>query len=141
MVDELGLAEKVVRHTYFIPTSAVNRYFGAADLVVQPYRSATQSGISQLAYHFGKPMVVTPVGGLPEIVPHGEAGYVVDPDPTAIADAILDFFDNERAADLTAGVIAGKSRFSWASMVEGIESLCRHASLEKGSQTKLSTKR
>ncbi len=128
LVETLGLADRLVRHTYFIPTAEVNRYFGAADLVVQPYRSATQSGISQLAYHFEKPMVVTPVGGLPEIVPHGRAGYVVPPRPTAIADAILDFYENDRGAELTAGVVAGKSRFSWKAMVAGIESLYHRVS-------------
>ena len=76
-VDRLDLKESVVLHTHFIPNDAVRYYFSAASLVVQPYKTATQSGISQMAYHFGVPMVVTAVGGLPEIVPDGDAGYVV----------------------------------------------------------------
>lgn len=75
----------------FIPNERVKYYFSAADLIVQPYKTATQSGISQMAYHFEKPMLVTHVGGLPEIVPDGKAGYVVSPNPKAIADGILRF--------------------------------------------------
>ncbi|MGX5816759.1 glycosyltransferase [Chitinophaga lutea] len=85
----LGPRVKVIED--FIPNDEVKYYFSAADLIVQPYRTATQSGISQMAYHFGKPMLVTNVGGLPEIVPHGKAGYVVMPDPASIADGIMHF--------------------------------------------------
>lgn len=125
LIDELGLNNQLVLHTDFIPDEAVKYYFGAADLVVQPYRSATQSGISQLAYHFGVPMVVTRVGGLPEIVPHGQAGYVTDIDPTAIADAIVDFYDNQRASRLREGVQQLRHRYSWAALASQIETLIR----------------
>ena len=100
-------------------------YFGAADLVVQPYKTATQSGISQLAFHFGKPMVVTRVGGLPEIVQHGKEGYVVDVSPEAIATAIADFYHNQQQESMETAVKAGRSRFSWENMVRGIEALIR----------------
>jgi len=123
LIIKYNLAERVILHTDFIPNDAVKYYFGAADLVVQPYRSATQSGISQMAYHFEKPMVVTKVGGLSEIVPHGKAGYVVDVNAKAIADAIVDFFENNRAAAMEAGVREEKKRFEWSTMVEGIEAL------------------
>ncbi len=83
--------DRLILHSDFIPNEAVKYYFSAADLVVQPYHTATQSGISQMAYHFEKPMLVTAVGGLPEIVPDGKAGYVVPPEPKAIADGILRF--------------------------------------------------
>ncbi|MBI5917620.1 MAG: glycosyltransferase [Bacteroidetes bacterium] len=122
-IAELGIENQLVMRTEYIPNDEVRHYFGAADLVVQPYRTATQSGISQMAYHFEKPMVVTAVGGLPEIVPNGKAGYVVPVEPVAIADAIVDFFENNRAAAFTEGVAEGKKRFSWASMVEGLEKL------------------
>ena len=82
LINSLGIRDRVVSHTRFISNEEVRYFFGAADLVVQPYRTATQSGISQLAYHFEKPMIVTRVGGLPEIVPHGKAGYVIDQSPT-----------------------------------------------------------
>ncbi|MFN7115287.1 MAG: glycosyltransferase [Saprospiraceae bacterium] len=115
------LQDCVVLRTDFIPNEAVKYYFAAADLVVQPYRSATQSGISQMAYHFEKPMVVTNVGGLPEIVEHGKAGYVVEVNATAIADAIVDFYDNQRFATMQQGVREAKKRFEWSAMVEAIE--------------------
>ena len=103
----------------FIADEQVRYYFAAADIVVQPYRSATQSGISQIAYHFEKPMLVSNVGGLPEIVPHGVAGYVVEPTPQYIADALADFYKNDRLTAFTKGVVEQKKRFSWEAMVEG----------------------
>ena len=117
LADELGIQERLIKHTDYIPNEAVPAYFGAADLVVQPYKTATQSGISQMAYHFEKPMLVTAVGGLPEIVPHGKAGYVVDVDPTAVADAIVDFYTRDRLVELTRGVVAEKGRFTWDKLV------------------------
>ncbi len=122
-IQSLGIENQLVMRSDYIPNDDVKHFFGAADLVVQPYRTATQSGISQMAYHFEKPMVVTDVGGLAEIVPHGKAGYVVPVDPTAIADAIVDFFENDRAAAFSEGVAEGKQRFSWAAMVEGVMKL------------------
>lgn len=121
LIDALGIAEQLVLRTDFIPNSEVRYYFGAADAVVQPYKTATQSGISQLAYHFEKPMIVTKVGGLPEIVEHGVAGYVVDVDPQPIADAIIDFYENDKEAILKAGVSAAKARFSWSSMTQAVK--------------------
>ncbi|MFN0037858.1 MAG: glycosyltransferase [Saprospiraceae bacterium] len=118
IIEESGLAERVHLFTDFIPAEQVRVFFSAADLVVQPYRSATQSGISQIAYHFEKPMVVTNVGGLPEIVTQGVSGYVVEPDPLAIAEAMRDFFENDRANEMREGVRAEKRRFSWDHLVE-----------------------
>ncbi|MCC6726776.1 MAG: glycosyltransferase, partial [Saprospiraceae bacterium] len=120
-IKRLRIENQLGMRTDYIPNEAVRHYFGAADLVVQPYRSATQSGISQMAYHFEKPMVVTDVGGLAEIVPHGKAGYVVPVDAAAIADAIVDFFENDRGASaFTAGVAEGKKRFSWEVFAKGL---------------------
>lgn len=120
LIKDHHLSDQLILHTDFISNEAVKYYFGAADLIVQPYRTATQSGISQMAYHFEKPMVVTNVGGLPEIVEHGKAGYVVEVNATAIADAIVDFFDNQRFELMQAGVREGKKRFEWGAMVEAI---------------------
>ena len=128
-IEALGLQERVHLFSEYIPHEEVRWYFGAADLVVQPYRSATQSGISQLAYHFEVPMVVTRVGGLPEIVTHGESGYVTDIDPTAIADAIADFFQHQRQEAMHAAVRERKQLFSWNNMVKSIETLC-HANTD-----------
>ncbi len=120
IIENEQLTERVHIFTDFIPAENVRYFFSAADLVVQPYRSATQSGISQIAYHFEKPMVVTNVGGLPEIVTDGKSGYVVEPTPDAIAGAIFDFFENDRAEELSRGVAVEKERFSWENLTEVI---------------------
>jgi glycosyltransferase involved in cell wall biosynthesis len=123
IVEQEGLRDSVIFRSDYIPNEEVRYYFGAADLVVQPYKTATQSGISQLAFHFQKPMVVTRVGGLPEIVDHGKEGYVVDVKPEAIAEAIADFYQNERQADMEAAVKQGQARYSWSNLVQGIREL------------------
>lgn len=122
-IKQFDIENQLVMRTDYIPNEEVRYYFGAADLVVQPYRTATQSGISQLAYHFEKPMIVTDVGGLAEIVPHGEAGYVVPVNAKSIADAIVDFYENNRTDTFSKGVAEGKKRFSWEAMVEGVLNL------------------
>lgn len=122
-IKELGIENDVILHADFIPTDAVRYYFAAADLVVQPYRTATQSGISQVAYHFEKPMIVTNVGGLSEIVPHGKAGYVVEPTPLSIAAALVDFYENKHLDVFNEGVIEQKKRFSWEAMTAEFLSL------------------
>jgi D-inositol-3-phosphate glycosyltransferase len=118
LIKTQNLENQVIIKSDFIPTDDVKYYFGAVDVVVQPYRSATQSGISQVAYHFEKPMIVTDVGGLSEIVPHGEAGYVVEPTPQYIADAIVQFYEGENAIRFQEGVKKNKTRFSWEAMVD-----------------------
>lgn len=117
------LEEDVILRTQFITNEEVKYYFAAASLVVQPYRSATQSGISQIAYHFEKPMVVTRVGGLPEIVRDGQEGYIVEVSPSAIADAIADFFTHQRAPEFAPHLAKAKERFSWKNMTTGIKQL------------------
>lgn len=123
IVAEEALQDQVVFRNAYIPDEDVRYYFGAVDLVVQPYKTATQSGISQLAFHFQKPMVVTRVGGLPEIVDHGKEGYVVDVEAEAIAAAIVDFYNNHRQAEMEKAVKAGQARYSWSNLVEGIREL------------------
>jgi len=121
IIREKNLGEHVILRTDFIPDHEVADYFGAADMVVQPYKSATQSGVTQIAFHYNKPMLVTDVGGLGEIIPHGKVGYVVDPGPEAITEAIFDFYSNDRNDYFTANVISEKEKFSWNTMVETIE--------------------
>lgn len=91
-IEKLGIKDQLILRTDFIPDSEVKYYLCAADVVIQPYRNATQSGVTPLAYHFEKPMVVTNVGGLPSLVPDGKVGLVVEPEPTAIAEGILKFY-------------------------------------------------
>jgi len=119
----------VSMHTNYIPSDMVRYYFSAADMVVQPYRTATQSGVTQIAYHFDKPMLVTDVGGLAEIVPNGKVGYVVPPNVPAIADAINDFYEKKREATFVANTQSEKKRFQWESFAEAIEGLYRNAKL------------
>jgi glycosyltransferase involved in cell wall biosynthesis len=122
-IKEYGIGEKVVLRTDYIPSDMVKYYFCAADMIVQPYRSATQSGVTQIAYHFEKPMLVTDVGGLSEIVPDGKVGYVVQPNAPAIATVINDFYDNSREAQFTANIKEEKKRFQWKSFAAAIEEL------------------
>lgn len=120
IIEDHGLHGRVIEKTAFIPDEEVARYFSACDLVVQPYKNATQSGVTQIAYHFNKPMIVTDVGGLPEIVPHEKVGYVTPTDPRAIATAIDRFYEENREAEFTAYAAEEKKKYSWASMVENI---------------------
>ncbi len=115
---ELKLEGSVVWNTDFVPDEEVRYYFSLADLVVQPYKSATQSGVTQVAYHFEKPMLVTNVGGLAENVPDGKVGYVVEPDPTSVADAVVRFL-NERP-DFTAGIQDEKKKYSWTNLTSAL---------------------
>ena len=117
---ELGLEGMVVWKSDFVPDSEVRYYFGAADIIVQPYKSATQSGVTQIAYHFEKPMLVTDVGGLAEIVPDGKVGYVVNPIESEIADALVDFFENNRQDQFTDGILAEKKQYAWSNMTRSV---------------------
>lgn len=91
-IEKLGISRQLILKTDFISDSEVKYYLCAADAVIQPYRNATQSGVTPLAYHFEKPMIVTNVGGLPDLVPDEKPGLVVKPDPAAIAEGILKFY-------------------------------------------------
>jgi glycosyltransferase involved in cell wall biosynthesis len=119
----LGIADEIVWRTEFIPDSQVRYYFGAADLIVQPYKTATQSGVTQVAYHFEKPMLVTRVGGLPEIVPDGRVGYAVEPRPEAIADALVDFVTVDHTATFAQGIRAEKAKYAWSNMSRAVTTL------------------
>lgn len=120
LIKKHKLSEYITLHTEFIPDGDVKYFFSAADLVVQPYKSATQSGISQIAYHFDKPMVVTNVGGLPEIVPDGRTGFVVNQDPGEIADAILTFYQRNLEAEFSKNAAEEKKKYGWDRMVNTI---------------------
>jgi glycosyltransferase involved in cell wall biosynthesis len=116
LIKDNHLEELIELRTDFIPDSEVNLYFSAADMVVQPYKSATQSGVTQIGYHFNKPMLVTNVGGLSEIIPDGKIGYVVEPDQQHIAKALIDFYENDRMKEFEANIAEEKKKFSWSNM-------------------------
>jgi glycosyltransferase involved in cell wall biosynthesis len=120
LIEKLNIKNNLILHTDFIPNEEVKKYFCAADCVVQPYRTATQSGISQMAYHFEKPMIVTNVGGLPEIVPNEKVGYVVEQNPEEIAKAILKFFQQKKEAEFVVNVKIEKKKYAWERMTESI---------------------
>jgi len=120
LARELNLKDKIIWHTHFIPNERVREYFCSANLVAQPYKNATQSGVTQVAYHFEVPMLVTNVGGLPEMVSHGKAGYVVNPDPKEIADSIADYFSKGLEQEFTAYIREAKKRFTWKNLVEAV---------------------
>ncbi len=123
LIEELQLKDHVILRTDFIPDNEVGQYFCSADMVVQPYKNATQSGVTQICYHFNKPMLVTNVGGLSEIVPHNVAGYVVKPQPQEIADSLVDFYENNKKAQFTQGVIGEKPKYQWDRMTATIYGL------------------
>jgi len=123
IVKEKGIGDRVIFKTGFIAEEEVRNYFCAADMVTQPYRNATQSGITQIAYNFERPMLVTNIGGLPEIVPDGRVGYVVEPNPGAIAEAIARFYENGDEERFAANAAIEKERFSWKTFVIELEKL------------------
>lgn len=122
IIERFQLQGSLILKTDFIPDNQVKYYFCAADAVMQPYRHATQSGITPMAYHFERPMVVTNVGGLPEIVPDGKVGFVTEPRPPAIADAIIKFYTFD-AEYFMENIKKEKEKYSWKNMAEGIVEL------------------
>ena len=122
-IAALGLEERVVVRNEFVPDALLPALFGAADIVAQPYRSATQSGVTQVAFHFETPMLVTDVGGLGEIVHHGRMGYAVRPEPAAIAEALTDYFTNDRQADFTRYLTKEKDKYSWSRLTQRFHDL------------------
>ncbi len=123
IIKKNKLEDSIIMINKFIPDDEVVNYFCAADIIVQPYRNATQSGVTQIAYHFDKPMLVTDVGGLKEIVPHNKVGYVVPPEADEVANALIDFYQNNRATDFINGVKEEKKKYSWQKMVDTINTL------------------
>ena len=119
LLNDPLLKGKLILHTHFISDEEVKYFFCGADCVVQPYRSATQSGVTPLAYHFEKPMIVTNVGGLPALVPDKKAGLVAEPNKEDIAEKILEFISLGEAY-FTNGIREEKNKLSWGAMTEAI---------------------
>lgn len=123
-VRRLGIGDAVIFHSAYVPNEDVGVFFSAADVLTLPYKSATQSGIIQIAYNFHRPVIATDVGGLGEVIVDGRTGSIVPPgQPAAIAEAVIAFFENERFEEYRAGVIEEKKKYSWEFMAEGIEKL------------------
>ena len=124
-IQRLGIAENVIMRTNFIPDSQVKYYLCAADAVVQPYRSATQSGVTPLAYYFEKPMIVTNVGGLPSLVPNEKAGLVAEPNAESLAAAIQRFYQLGETYFLP-HLRTEKQKFTWGHLVDAILEIGEH---------------
>ena len=122
LIQENNLQEHVILKTNFIPDSEVKYYLCSGDCVVQPYKNATQSGVTPLAYHFEKPMIVTNVGGLPSLVPHEKVGLVCEPDPKSIADSILRFYQLGEQYFIP-HLRSEKQKYSWSKLTEAIFNL------------------
>ena len=121
-IEKLGISDWLILRTEFIPDTDVKYYLCSADAVIQPYRNATQSGVTPLAYHFEKPMLVTNVGGLPSLVPNEKAGLVVAPEPAAIATGITRFY--QLGEDYFIPHLRNeKQKYSWTAMVSAISQL------------------
>ncbi|MEJ6692060.1 MAG: glycosyltransferase [Saprospiraceae bacterium] len=112
-IDRLGITSQVILHTNFISNDEVKYFFCAADLVAQSYKSATQSGISQIAIYFEKPIVSTNVGGLPETVIHDKTGYLTNVDSNELAQAILRYFEKRPANRFRKEIQKLKELYSW----------------------------
>ena len=125
LIEKYNLSESVILDSKFIPDNEVVNYFCACDIVVQPYKNATQSGVTQIAYHFDKPMLVTDVGGLKEIIPHNIVGYVCEPNIKQISNCLVDFYANDKESVFIKGVQQEKLKYSWQKMIKNIKSLYR----------------
>jgi glycosyltransferase involved in cell wall biosynthesis len=125
IIEKHQLKSRIIEINSFIPNNEVKYYFCACDLVVQPYKSATQSGVTQIAYHFNKPMIVTNVGGLKEMCPDSKVGYVVEPNPQAVAKGINRFFKNVNIEDMTQNIIEEKKKYSWGKLSNEIYALTK----------------
>jgi glycosyltransferase involved in cell wall biosynthesis len=126
LIQEYNLQEQVILKTNFIPDSEVKYYLCSSDCVVQPYKNATQSGVTPLAYHFEKPMIVTNVGGLPALVPHEKVGLVCEPDADSIANAITKFYQLG-ASHFIPHIKEEKTKYSWEKLVTTIISLTKRS--------------
>jgi glycosyltransferase involved in cell wall biosynthesis len=124
-IQRLGIHENLILHTDFIPDSMVKYYLCAADVVIQPYRNATQSGVTPLAYHFEKPMIVTNVGGLPSLVLDGKVGLIAEPDAASIAEKILEYFSLGETYFLPY-LVEEKKKYTWLKMTETILQLANN---------------
>lgn len=130
-MEKPELQDRVILRNGFIPADDIAAYFCSANIVAQTYLSATQSGVTQIAYHFGRPMLVTDVGGLAEIVPDGEVGYVTEVNADAVADALVDFFEHDREPGFAEASSKKASEFSWEAMVSAMDELYIQSKTEK----------
>jgi glycosyltransferase involved in cell wall biosynthesis len=122
LIHQLNIADSLILKTDFISDSEVKYYLSAADFVIQPYKHATQSGVTPLAYHFEKPMLVTNVGGLPDLVPDKKVGLVAEPNANSIAEKIIELYQFGEEYFLPF-LQEEKKKYSWKILAENIENI------------------
>ncbi len=120
LIQKYDLEDDIFEFDKFIADDEVEHYFNACDLLVQPYKTATQSGVTQIGYHFNKPMIVTNVGGLSEMCPDGKVGFVVEPKPKSIADAILKFYNDTDLEKMNLSIQEEKKNYSWEILTKNV---------------------
>jgi glycosyltransferase involved in cell wall biosynthesis len=122
LISNLGISDYITWHNKYIPDSEVSNYFSAADVVALPYRTASQSGVTQIAYSYDLPVIVTKVGGLPEIVDEGQSGITIEPEnPTELANILEKNLEAGTFLEMATYIKKFKQKFSWEYFVNGIE--------------------
>jgi glycosyltransferase involved in cell wall biosynthesis len=125
-VRQLGLQDVVTFYSGYVPNDQMATYFSASDVVALPYLEATQSGIAQLAIGFERPMIGTSVGGMADVIHHGENGLLVSPgDAQAVAEAIVKFFTEALAEPFARNIRISKESASWLPLIQLIEELAQ----------------
>jgi glycosyltransferase involved in cell wall biosynthesis len=121
LINKLKLDDDIILFSDFIPANNVKYYFSAADAVILPYKSATQSGIVQIAVNFRKPVIASNVGGLGEVIKNNETGYIVEPEnPNQLADAIIKFYDENKENEFSNNISKIAEQYSWKNFANGI---------------------
>lgn len=117
LIEKHDLKDRIILHDSFIANDMVRYYFCASNLVAQTYRNATNSGVTMVGYYYNKPMLVTNVGGLAEIVPNHICGYTVPLETSSISSAIIDFFGNNKESEMVSNVKKEKVKYEWSSFI------------------------
>ena len=121
LIRESGAGDRIIQHVRYINDGEVPQFFAAADVCVLPYKSATQSGITSIAFHFEKPVIATDVGGLKETIIHGETGLIAaKPDAELIAAEIRRYFDEGMQTKMLTALRANKEKLSWSGLADRI---------------------
>ena len=125
LIENLHIEDDIILHDHFVADDNVKYYFSAAECVVLPYKSATQSGVTQICYNFCTPVIVTDVGGLAEIVPHNRVGYVCTPSEDGILNALENIYKDDNITRFAEAMVEERKRFSWSAMCDKIEEVYR----------------